>query len=163
MPGILIIGYGNLLRGDDAAGALAARELDRYFQDDDEVETIAVQELTPEMAEIISRSSFVLFLDASNQGKSGSIVCAPVEPEDDSRHFTHHFTAATLLSLARQIYGQAPPAVALTLSGWSFALDSELSRRARERLPEFVRQAKETIASHRWLLHETTDSCLPVG
>ncbi len=163
MPGILVLGYGNLLRGDDAVGVLAARELDGYFQDDDEVEVIAAQQLTPEMAEIVSRSGFVLFLDASNRAKSGSIDCVPVEPEDDSQRFTHHFTAATLLTLAQQIYGQAPPALALTLCGWSFGLDSELSRQVCERLPEFVRQAKEAVASHRWLVSETTGSCLPAG
>jgi hydrogenase maturation protease len=163
VPGILIIGYGNELRGDDAAGVLAARELKRYFQDDDEVEVIAAQQLAPEMAEVVSRSSFVIFLDAANDGRCGSIACEPIEPEGDNRRFTHYFTAATLLVMAEQIYGQAPPAISQTLSGWSFGLGGELSNNACERLPEFVRQAKEVVASHRWLVRETTDSCLPVG
>src|SRR5271167_2750694 len=97
LPGILIIGYGNLLRGDDATGVLAARELEHYFQDDDEVEVIAAQQLTPEMAEIVSRSSFVLFLDASQEFDPGNVRCVPVEPGGDACRFTHHLTPASLL------------------------------------------------------------------
>jgi len=163
MPGVLIIGYGNLLRGDDAAGVLAARELERYFRDHDEVETIAAQQLTPEMAEIVSTSDFVLFLDASGEDEPGSIAGTPIELEGDARQFTHHLTPATLLKLAQQIYEQAPPAMTLTLAGWSFELNNELSSGACERLPEFIRQAKEAVASHRWLVTETTGSCSPGG
>ena len=163
MPGILIIGYGNLLRGDDATGVLAARELEHYFQDDDEVEVIAAQQLTPEMAEIVSRGSFVLFLDASQEFDSGNVRCVPVEPGGDACRFTHHLTPASLLRAAQQIYGQAPPAMSLTLAGWEFALSNEVSMEGQESLPEFIRQAKETVASQRWLVGAPTGSCSPVG
>lgn len=161
MPGILIIGYGNLLRGDDAAGVLAARELERYFQDDDEVEVIAAQELMPEMAEVVSRSNLVLFLDGSNQESPGSIDSTPVEPEGDACGLTHHLSPASLLKVTQQVYGQAPTAMSLTLAGWSFALNHGLSSGTSERLPEFIRQAKEIVATYRWLA--STNSCLPVG
>ena len=62
MPGTLIIGYGNLLRGDDAVGCRAAYKLEQRFHGDPDVEVIAAQQLTPEMADDIARHSFVLFL-----------------------------------------------------------------------------------------------------
>jgi hydrogenase maturation protease len=163
LPGILIIGYGNLLRGDDGAGVLAARELEQYFQDDDEIDVIAAQLLTPEMAEIISCSSFVLFLDACREETPGSIRCEPVDAEIDTCRFTHHLTPASMLKTAQQIYGQAPPAMSLTVTGWEFALNNDLSIRVRERLPEFIRQAKETVASYRGLAETPTAPCWPVG
>lgn len=163
MSRILIIGYGNLLRGDDAAGVLAAQELERYFQHDDEVEVIAAPQLAPEMAEIISRSSFVLFLDASQEPEAGNIRCEPIEPTGLASRFTHHLTPASLLKTAQQIYRQAPPAISLTLAGCSFELCNELSPEARECLPEFIRQAKEKVAAHRWLVEVPTAPCSPAG
>ena len=160
---ILIIGYGNLLCGDDAAGVLAARELEHHFQDDNEVEVIAAQQLTPELAEVVSGSGFVLFLDASQEETPGRVRCEAVEPMGDPRLVTHHLTPASLLSTAQRNYGQAPPAASLTLAGRSFALSNELSPIVRERLPEFIRQAKEIVASHRWLVGTPIASGSPVG
>jgi len=73
VPGTLIIGYGNLLRGDDAVGCRVAYKLDQLFQDDPDVEVIASQQLTPEMAEDVARSNFVLFLDAATGEKPGTL------------------------------------------------------------------------------------------
>ncbi len=70
MTETLIIGYGNLLRGDDAVGCHAAHELEQHYRDDPEVEVIATQQLTPEMAEDVSRCGLVLFLDASSAVRS---------------------------------------------------------------------------------------------
>ena len=72
MPGTLIIGYGNLLRGDDAVGCRAAYELEQLFRDDPDVEVIASQQLTPEMADDVAGSDFVLFLDAATGEDAGN-------------------------------------------------------------------------------------------
>ena len=85
MTGTLIIGYGNLLRGDDAVGCHAAHELEQHYRDDPEVEVIATQQLTPEMAEDVSRCGFVLFLDASSAEKPGTIRQSRVLPGKRSR------------------------------------------------------------------------------
>lgn len=149
MPAIAIIGYGNLMRGDDAAGILAARELEAYFRGDEEVKITAAQQLTPEIAETVARSSFVLFLDACNEPEPGTIRCRPVEPELQACGIAHHLTPAALLNAAQQLYGQAAPAAILTLTGWSFAIKDEVSSGVRKRLPEFIRQAKELVATHK--------------
>ena len=53
MPHTLIIGYGNPLRGDDAAGYVAAELLrERIF--DPQVETVSEQQLLPEMMQSIA-------------------------------------------------------------------------------------------------------------
>jgi len=159
--GVLIIGYGNVLRGDDGVGWLAARELQRYFRDDDDVAVIAAQQLTPEMAEAVSQSRFVLFLDASCGEQPGSIQSKPVLPEDGRLRFTHRVMPATLLATAQQLYGATMPAMSMTLAAWSFELDTELSSGAKARLPEFIRQAKEIVASHRQLSEICPNVCSP--
>jgi len=149
MAQILIIGYGNVLRGDDAVGYLAAEELQQHYHGDPAVQVIASHQLTPEMAEDISRSKFVIFLDASSAGEPGKIWQTRVLPKAGPAGFTHQLTPASLLSAAKQLYGHVPEAVCVTLAGWSFKLDSELSRRAKMLLPVLVGQARDFVESHR--------------
>jgi len=162
MTGMLIIGYGSLLRGDDAAGFLVARELERHFHNDADVEVWAAPQLTPEMAEAIAECSFVLFVDASCGDAPGEIHAKRVEADAASNRFTHHLSPASLVAAAQNLYGDAAPAMALTLGGWRFELADQLSKGARERLPEVVRQAKDIIAKYRKLVDLPTGFCSPV-
>lgn len=149
VTGTLIIGYGNLLRGDDAVGCHAAHELEQRYRDDPGVEVIATQQLTPEMAEDVSRCGFVLFLDASSAEEPGTIRQTRILPGNAPGGFTHQLTPSSLLSAAQQLYGDTPEAICITLEGWSFEVGNKLSGGARFRLPEFVRQAQEVVESYR--------------
>jgi hydrogenase maturation protease len=149
MPQTLIIGYGSLLRGDDAVGCHAAHELEQYYRDDPEVEVMACQELTPELAEDVAHSRFVLFLDARWGETPGAIQRRPVLPEHQPGDSTHSLTPFALLAAAGQLYGDAPEGICLTIGGWSFAISNQLSHGLRLRLPEFLGQAKEVVESHR--------------
>ncbi len=149
MSQILIIGYGNVLRADDAVGCCAAEQLQQHYRDDPDVEVIASHQLTPEMALDISRNEFVVFLDASSAEEPGKISQTRILPGTSHVRFTHQLTPATLLSLAEQLYGHAPEAVGITLAGWSFKLRNKLSRRAGILLPVLVAQARDVVESHR--------------
>ncbi|MGC2108293.1 MAG: hydrogenase maturation protease [Candidatus Korobacteraceae bacterium] len=153
MPETLIIGYGNPLRGDDAAGCRAAHELERLFHNDPDVEVIASQQLTPEMAEDVARSRFILFIDAALGDRPGAIRRMRVSPEPGPAGFTHHLTPSSLLSAAEQLYGDAPTAMVVTLAGWSFELGDKLSPGASRRLPELVRLAQGIVKNHRQAAH----------
>ena len=107
MPGTLIIGYGNLVRGDDAVGCRAAYELEQLFCDDPDVKVIASQQLTPEMAEDVAESNFVLFLDAAVGEEPGTVRRTRVTPEPGPTGFTHQLTPSALLSAAEQLYGDS--------------------------------------------------------
>ena len=162
LPGILIIGYGNASRGDDAVGLHAARQLERQFRDDPEIEIISSHQLTPEMADDISRSELVIFLDASCDGAPGTVRCKPIVEEGLPGGFTHHLSPAALISAAEQLYGEAPTAMSITLTGWSFELGGKLSSAAQGQLPELLRRTREVIASHR-TAHATLGSTSRVG
>ncbi len=149
MTGTLIIGYGNLLRSDDAVGCHAAHELEQHYRDDPEVEVIATQQLTPEMAEDVSRCGFVLFLDASSAEQPGAIRQNRVLPGNAPGGFTHQLTPSSLLSAAQQLYGDAPEAICITLEGWSFEVGNRLSDGAQLRFPELVSQAQAVVESYR--------------
>ena len=149
MSGILIIAYGNALRGDDAVGLHAARELDRKFHDDPEIDIIACQQLTPEMADDITGSELVIFLDAACGEEPGTVRCKHISPVNGPGAFTHQLDPQSLVSAAEQLYGEAPKAICVTLAGWSFEVSNRLSKNAQHCLPELVRQTREIITTHR--------------
>lgn len=149
MSGILIIAYGNAMRGDDAVGLHAARELERQFRDDPEVDIVACQQLMPEMADDISGSELVIFLDACCGEEPGTVRCKHISPANVPVGLTHHLDPQSLVSAAEQLYGEAPQAICITLAGWSFEASNRLSKSAQLRLPELVLQTRGIITAHR--------------
>ena len=59
---ILVIGYGNELRGDDAIGPRVARAVRRRYPD---LKTVAAHQLTPEMAARLAGVRLAIFVDAA--------------------------------------------------------------------------------------------------
>jgi hydrogenase maturation protease len=158
VPGTLIIGYGNPMRGDDAIGCHAARALEQHFWNDPDVEVMAAQQLTPEMAEDLSQREFVLFLDASFGDQPGTILRATVSPEPHPGGFSHQLTPTSLLSAAEQLYGDAPFAMSITMAGWSFDLGQKMSHTATRRMPELIRLAQEAVDAHRHKMRARTQA-----
>ena len=145
----MIIGYGNPMRGDDGVGCHAARLLEEHFWDDPDVEVVAAQQLTPEMADDVSTRDFVLFLDASSGEPPGTIKRCTVSPEPGPGGFSHHLTPASLLAAAEQLYGDAPYAMCITMAGSSFELGQKMSEIATRSLPTLIRLAQEAVDTHR--------------
>ena len=137
------------MRGDDAIGCHAARALEQHFWNDPDVEVIAAQQLTPEMAEDVSQREFVLFVDASFGEPPGTITRITVSPEPGPSGFSHHLTPSSLLTLVEQLYGDAPFAMSITMAGWSFDLGQKMSQIATRHMPDFIRLAQEAVEAHR--------------
>ncbi|MGQ9518543.1 MAG: hydrogenase maturation protease [Candidatus Fervidibacter sp.] len=127
MPKALIIGYGNILRGDDGVGWAVAERLKGLLLQ----ESVTVQtniQLTPEMAVDLSEVELVVFIDAQANEPAGAVTCQPVEPLTvSSPSFSHHLTAATLLSLALHLFGKAPKAYLVSINGANFEYREGLS------------------------------------
>jgi hydrogenase maturation protease len=127
MPANLIIGYGNPLRGDDAFGWLAARRLQELIRDP-AIEIMALQQLTPELMEPLSRARRAVFLDAAAGGEPGKLTIAAVDAAPASASaFTHFATPAALLAGAAALYGARPAAFLVTVAGADFSISEELS------------------------------------
>lgn len=134
----LIIGFGNSLRGDDGIGWHAARALADDMELDDDVEIIACHQLTPELAEPVSQSELVVFLDADARQSYG-LHCAPVEPLHGlGSAFTHQLTPARLLGMAAGIFGSSPKSFELTAGATNFECSAECSPEAQELVAEMV-------------------------
>jgi hydrogenase maturation protease len=128
MSCILIIGYGNPLRGDDAFGWLLAERLKDKFHDCD-MEILAAHQLTPELAQPISRARYVIFADASMKSDACGVTVTKLrESSDEDSSFSHRHSPESLLSMARILYGTAPRAAfLLTAQAYQMAYGEQVS------------------------------------
>jgi hydrogenase maturation protease len=154
---ILILAYGNPLRGDDGIAWRAAEELSVNFTAP-ELEIVCVHQLTPEMAEKVSWADAVIFLDAAEKGEPGEVRCTPlVEPFGDVR-FSHQLSPVAILALAKQLYGASPLAYSVTLTGQYFDHGDTLSSTAAAALPHLV--AKVNALVHQLMTAQPVSSAV---
>ncbi|MGB9196179.1 MAG: hydrogenase maturation protease [Terriglobales bacterium] len=142
----LIIGYGNPLRSDDAAGYLAAVAMEREFSFP-EISVIAMQQLTPELAEPISGASRVLFLDASRTGVPGEVRYAEIlrDPYFQPGAMSHDLTPSSLLELAWRYFQAEPPASLLTVTGANFEFGETLSLPVAASWPAYLERIRQWV------------------
>jgi hydrogenase maturation protease len=151
LPSILIVGYGNPLRGDDVVGCHVAQMLETFYRDDPEVRVIGAHQLTPEMAEDVSGSEFVLFLDAAIGPRPGEIKHSKVTPRPGPLSFAHFLEPDLLLAAAVELYGSVPDAELLTVTGASFEVGEKLSAIVSQLVPELFGRSRAIVQSQRQL------------
>lgn len=146
---VLVIGYGNTMRGDDGLGPWAANWLG---QDPTlPVEVIVCQQLTIDLAEPISRAGAVVLVDAARGLIPGAIAHRSVAPEGDQpQSMLHHMKPDALLAAAQALYGAAPSTTLWTVTGQQFEYGDGFSPAVEHALPElldqlthFIRHTKE--------------------
>lgn len=133
----LVIGYGNDLRGDDAAGQRAA--LGVASRGLPGVEVIAVHQLTPELAEPLAGADRAIFVDAHAASDSPALSVRRILPAIPTSHIGHTFDPRALLALAESAFGRAPEAWWITIPGLEFSLGAELSPTAERGVAEALR------------------------
>jgi hydrogenase maturation protease len=136
MSRVLIIGFGNPLRSDDGVGWHAAEELEHKLSGRG-VEVITCHQLTPELADIVSTSPVVVFVDAQC-GVPGTVTCSRVRPQAPTDAFSHRLSPGAVLGLAQKLYGQTPLAFAFAICGECFEVGEVLSPLVRANLPDLV-------------------------
>lgn len=144
---ILVIGYGNPLRTDDAIGQHVAWELMKYFDRADLLARITHQ-LTPELAEIVSHFDIVVFIDARVGDRPGEIIWEEVQPVVGAGAFTHNVTPAALLGAANDLYGRMPAGLLISIVGEVFNYGTDLSPRLCKMLPGITRRAGDIIRDY---------------
>jgi hydrogenase maturation protease len=149
---ILVIGYGNPLCGDDGVGPyIVGRLADDAGELSGDIECLSVHQLTPELAENISRAAAVIFIDAAAGGKMpGGVTCYKLArsarpSEVGSGAFTHHVSPETLLENAGFLYGRRPVAYLYTVSGENFNLGAPFSPAMEAALPGLFDRLKSRI------------------
>ncbi|MBI4989824.1 MAG: hydrogenase maturation protease [Rhodocyclales bacterium] len=149
---VLIFGWGNPSRGDDALGPALIERIEAALPHHPEWGAVALLtdfQLQPEHALDLEGRRRVLFVDAS-------VSCAPpyvfdrLQPSRDFGYTTHAMQPEALLAVFRQVTGgDPPPAWLLTLRGESFELGDPLGAAARAHL-EASATFVESLLSGEW-------------
>ncbi len=145
----LILAYGNPLRGDDGVGWTVGERLAAILPED-VAEVIVQHQLTPELAEPISRATQMIFIDAAEGDEPGGIRWTEITtgllaPQP----FTHQVDPASLLAAAQEIYGHAPSAHLLTITGANFGYGEGLSPAVAQATNEAVAEISQYIERSR--------------
>jgi hydrogenase maturation protease len=139
---VLVVGYGNELRGDDAVGPLAARTVASWGLEG--VRCLAVHQLTPELVEELAEAEKAIFIDA-RLGTGGTRVeelsAAGQAPGG------HVSDPGGLLALCRVLHERAPKAWLVTVAAENLEAGETLSGGAREGLHHALSQVRALLES----------------
>lgn len=147
---ILIIGYGNPLRGDDALGPVAAKHLAQHYRDDANVHVCTVHQLTPELSEKLTDYATVLLIDARHHEPAGQVFIQDVQPaaHSTSRAFSHYVTPPELLLLTRSLYKSSPRMFLAGITATAFDVGEPLSLPVSAALPLLYEKIAALVQEH---------------
>lgn len=143
----LIMAVGNPSRGDDALGPMLLERL-RGAGVPDDVELLTDFQLQIEHALDLEGRRGVLFVDAALPGLlpcGQGTALEPIAPDANAPPASHALHAPSVLHVALQMYGAAPPAWQLAIEGVSFTLGEALSAQADTHLERAL------LLAQRWL------------
>lgn len=137
---LLVIGYGNTLRGDDGVGPRVAGAIEKLNLPG--VRTLICQQLSPEHADPVSRAEKVIFVDAAVDAPR-EVQLRKLEPAASSQLIAHAADPRTLLALARDVFGHAPQAWWLTIPAVKLDFSETLTPEAQRGFAEAVEKIQE--------------------
>ncbi|PKD41959.1 Ni/Fe hydrogenase [Methylomonas sp. Kb3] len=141
---ILVFGYGNPSRGDDAVGPLLLDYLAEHL-DLSNIELLSDFQLQIEHALDIQGRELVVFVDAAVDCPE-SFTFTPLTPAQDHSYSSHALSPAALLSVYAAVGKQAPPpCYLLSIQAEAFELGSGLSERCAANLIEACRFITEFL------------------
>jgi hydrogenase maturation protease len=114
-PRILVIGCGNLLRCDDAAGRMVA---ERLAAGPHPLHAVSVHQLTPELAVDVAAVHALIIVDASMKDPPGAVRWRRLRPaQSDTVARSHLLSPALLLTLAGKLFGRCPRSWIVSIGG----------------------------------------------
>jgi hydrogenase maturation protease len=130
---VLVFGYGNISRGDDAVGPLLLDYLEQHA-DLSRTELLTDFQLQIEHTLDLEDRQLVIFVDASVAGEE-SYAFSKLKPCKDNSYSSHAVSPAALLQVFENVTGQTPPpSFLLSIQAESFELGDDLSAATRENL-----------------------------
>jgi hydrogenase maturation protease len=148
---LVVLGWGNDARGDDALGPLLLGRVARADWPD--VTTIEDFQLQIEHALDLAGADTALFLDAG-RNTPAPFAFIEIAPKRGATHTTHALTPEAVLDVyARLLARMPPPSFALSVCGERFELGEGLSPQGASRLEDawaFVRGLMEERSVESW-------------
>ena len=141
----LIIGYGNTLRSDDGAGQIVANHMATWNLPN--VRSLAVHQLTPELAEDIANADIVIFVDVVVSSKQNSEKIEIIILEDDDKYlnFGHTENPRSLLYLSKIIYNKIPKAYWILIPAINFEFGEKISDITKKGIKQSLKKIESII------------------
>jgi hydrogenase maturation protease len=148
---LLVFGWGNRSRGDDALGPLFVDSLRAAYAGNARIECLDDYQLQPEHAlDLVGRRQ-VLLVDASVSADAPFEV-RTVEGARDLAYSSHALSPQALLQVYRDLFGtDAPPCTLLAIRGNRFELGEPPGAAALSHLRTALGWA------HEWMVEELSD------
>jgi hydrogenase maturation protease len=143
----LVVGIGNELRSDDGVGICVVESLPPR----QDVETVTVHQLVPDLVDLLGRAERVLFVDA--HATERCLRLARLNEDGAPPVVGHALAPETLLAWTRAACGRAPEGWALTVPAQSFAMGEGLSPETERAVPAARRAALDWL-DRRAVAHE---------
>jgi hydrogenase maturation protease len=149
---ILIYGYGNPGRQDDALGILLSGEIEKWAQQNKltNIEVEQNYQLNIEDAEKISHFEVVIFADAS-MNEIESFSFGRLEPDLLTEFSMHSVKPSFVLGLCEEIFEHSPHAYLLRIRGYKWELIEKISPKAKKNLLASIDFLKMIIEEKREL------------
>ncbi|WP_414752805.1 hydrogenase maturation protease [Anabaena sp. CCY 9910] len=122
---VMVIGYGNDLRSDDGIGKWIANEVDSWHLPS--VESLAVHQLTPDLADSLASVNMAIFIDACLPVDGFDVKVQPLLAADDIDSNVHTGDPRSLLALTQALYGNCPTAWWVKIPGVNFEIGDRFS------------------------------------
>ena len=143
MQKTLILGFGNPDRGDDGVAWYILSKIANHFNkslSEEQIECCMVElndaihlwfnmQLIPEISEQLANYQHAIFVDAHTVDVKEDISAIDLKPEFQNSPFTHHLTPSSCLSLTQSIFGKYPEAKLISVKGYSFEFNNQLSQK----------------------------------
>src|SRR5579875_2524319 len=145
-PQVLIIGVGNLYRGDDAAGLLAVRRLKEMRLD-----SSVIMEHSGEGASLLEKwknADAVIVIDAVDSGSALGTIhrSEPIEKPLPAGMFhtsTHAFSLPEAIERARALNELPPRLLVFGIEGRNFQAGSEMSPEVRDAIQKVAKMVAD--------------------
>ncbi len=138
----LLLACGNTLRRDDGVAREVAEEVEELNLPG--LRVLSCDLLLPEMADPVSKSAQVIFVDAVADATRQTRIDR-VAPAQSPQLLAHHASPEIVLALARDVFGHAPTAFLVTIPAEDFGLGEGLSSTAEKGKREALRLIRELV------------------
>lgn len=146
MPEVVVIGFGNSLRQDDAFGPIVIEHATAAISDP-RVEFLSCATLTPELAYVLSQCRLAILIDASAELAPGEVEFRSIAPTPEADLSLVHFLSPdALLAWTARLYGQAPVTELWLVGSKETGLSEALTDVVAARVPEFVEALQKRLS-----------------
>jgi hydrogenase maturation protease len=156
MKQCLVVGYGNILRGDDGLGPLIAEQLaDGLGAGNGALRIASLPQLDICLAPALRDADMAIFVDARQDAEDAPVKVERVEAREarnapaTTGHCSHDVGVVGLANIVQSLYGRCPECYLVMPKGFDFSIGAPVSRQGRRNAAQAIAVILRIIAAVR--------------